>query len=83
MVNPLANNDVYVEGNMESILEIVPINISRTPDVAENIFIRVDCSQDEIHQYTTLFKKFFDFFTWLYEEMLIIYPRIVKHEIRT
>jgi hypothetical protein len=55
-VNPLAKNDVYAEGNMENILETIPINISRTNDVVENVFIGAGCSQDEIHQYMMLFK---------------------------
>jgi len=51
-VNPLAKHNIYVEGNMVNISETVSINISRTIDVVENIFIRENCSQDEIFQYT-------------------------------
>jgi hypothetical protein len=65
---------------MENISETIPINISRTLDVVENIFIGADFSQDEICQYTTLFREFCDVFTWLYEEMPKIDPRIVEHE---
>jgi hypothetical protein len=82
-VNPLAKHDVYAEGNMVNISETIPINISRTPDVVENVFIGEDCSQDEIRQYTTLFKEFCDVFSWSYEEIPGIDPRIVEHEIRT
>jgi hypothetical protein len=42
-----------------------------------------DCSPEEIHDYTTLFKEFHDVFTWSYEEMSGIDPRIVEHEINT
>jgi hypothetical protein len=41
-VNPLAKHGVYVEGNMVNISETIPINISRTPDVVENVFIRAE-----------------------------------------
>jgi hypothetical protein len=83
MVNPLAKNDVYAEGNVENTSESIPINISRTLDVVENVFIGVDCSHNEICQYMILFKEFHDVFSWSYEEMLGIAPRIVEHEIQT
>jgi hypothetical protein len=82
-VNPLARHGVYAEGNMVNISEIIPINISRTPDVVENVFIGAECSQDEIREYMTLFKEFRDVFAWSYEEIPGIDPRIVQHEIRT
>jgi hypothetical protein len=37
-INPLATHDVYGEGNMENIVETLPINISRNPGVVENVF---------------------------------------------
>jgi len=43
-INPLATHVVYVEGNMETITEMIPIDISRTPGIVENVFVRVDCS---------------------------------------
>jgi hypothetical protein len=82
-INPLATHVVYTEGTMETIAEIIPINISRTPGVMENVFIRVDCSSEEIRIYTDLFKEFRDIFSWSYEEMLGIDPKIVEHEILT
>jgi hypothetical protein len=48
LINPLAIHDVYVEGNMETIAETIPINISRTPGVMENVFVRAECSPGEI-----------------------------------
>jgi len=55
-VNHLVKNDFYAKGNMVNILETIPINNSITLDVVENVFIGVDSSQDEIHQYMMLFK---------------------------
>jgi hypothetical protein len=43
-INPLARHGVYTKGNMVSISKIIPINISRTPDVPENVFIGEDFS---------------------------------------
>jgi hypothetical protein len=51
--------------------------------LSENVFIGAECSQDEIHEYTTLFKEFRDVFTWSYEEMPGIDPQIIQHEIQT
>jgi hypothetical protein len=47
-INPLVMHIVYDEGNMETIAEMIPIDISRTPGVMENIFIEADCSPKEI-----------------------------------
>jgi hypothetical protein len=47
----------------------------------ENVFVRADCSPREIQLYTDLFKEFHDIFTWSYEEMPGIDPKIVEHEI--
>jgi hypothetical protein len=56
LVNPLAMHGIYAEGNMESIAETIPIDISRTPGVMENVFVEPDCSPEEIQIYTELFK---------------------------
>jgi hypothetical protein len=82
-INPLETHVVYAEGNMATISEMIPIDISRTPGVVENIFIGADCSPKEIQIYTYLCKEFCDIFAWSYEEMLGIDPRIVEHEIAT
>jgi hypothetical protein len=55
-INPLAMHGVYAEGNMESISTMIPIDISKTPGIVENVFIGVDCSPEEIQTYTELFK---------------------------
>jgi hypothetical protein len=80
---PLDTHVIYAEGNMVSIHPTISINISCTPGKIENINISADCSLEEILIYTNLFKEFRDVFTWSYEEMLGIDPRIVEHEIRT
>jgi len=41
------------------------------------------CSPREIKLYTDLFKEFCDVFSWSYEEMPGIDPKIVEHEITT
>jgi hypothetical protein len=82
-INPLATTIVYVEGNMETIVEMIPVDISRTPGVMENILVGADYSPEEIRIYTYLFKEFCDVFSWSYEEMPRIDPRIVEHEIMT
>jgi hypothetical protein len=56
-INLLATQDIYAEGNMETIAETIPINISRTPDVMENVFVGADCSPEEIHIYTGSFQR--------------------------
>jgi hypothetical protein len=68
-INPLATHEVYAEGNMETIAETIPINISRTPGIMENVFVGADCSPGEIQIYTDLFKEFHDVFAWSYEEI--------------
>jgi hypothetical protein len=55
-INPLATHEIYAEGNMETIAKMMPIDISRTPGIVENVFIREDCSPEEIRIYTNLFK---------------------------
>jgi hypothetical protein len=82
-INPLATHEVYAEGNMATIAETISINISRTLDIMENVFVGVDFSPGEIQIYIDLFKELRDIFSWSYEEMLDINPKIVEHEIAT
>ena len=81
--NPLALAHIRVEGNMSMISKMILINISRNPNLIENLFIGAKCSPEEIQIYTNLFKYFRDVFTWSYEEMPGIDPSIVQHEIKT
>jgi hypothetical protein len=55
-INLLATQEIYDEGNMVTIAATIPINISRNPGVMENVFVRADCSPEEIQIYTNLFK---------------------------
>jgi hypothetical protein len=80
-INLLATQDIYVEGNMATITETIPINISRNPDVVENIFVGADCSPEEIQIYIDLFKELCDVFAWSYEEMPGIDPPSADHEL--
>jgi hypothetical protein len=47
-INPLAMHEIYTEGNMESIATMIPIDISKTPGVVENVFVGADFSLEEI-----------------------------------
>jgi hypothetical protein len=80
-INPLALHTVYAKFNMETIVETIPIEFSRTPGVMENVFVGADCSPEEIQIYKNLFKEFRNVFSWSYEEMPGIDPRIIEHEI--
>jgi hypothetical protein len=82
-INLLATQEIYAEGNMVTIAETIPINISRSPGIVENFFVGADCSLEEIQIYMDLFKEFHDVFSWSYEEMPGINPKIVEHEITT
>jgi hypothetical protein len=59
------------------------INISRNPGIVENVFIGADCSPGEIQIYTDFFQEFHDIFSWSYEEIPGIDPKIVEHEVTT
>jgi hypothetical protein len=47
-INPLAMHVVYDEVNMETISQMIPIHISITHGVVENIFVGADGSPEEI-----------------------------------
>ena len=49
----------------------------------ESITIGAKCTQEEITLYNALFKEFRAIFSWSYEEMPGIDPRIIVHEIKT
>jgi hypothetical protein len=65
-INPLATCVFYAEGNMESIVKTVPINLSRILSVVDNVFVGAYYSLEEIpnidpqsvdHELTLLFFK--------------------------
>jgi hypothetical protein len=62
-INLLATQEIYAEGNMVTIIETIPINISRNPSIVENVFIGADFSPEEIQIYTDLFKEFHNVFS--------------------
>jgi hypothetical protein len=43
-INLIATHEIYVEGNMETIAETIPINISQNHGVMENLFVEADFS---------------------------------------
>jgi hypothetical protein len=68
---------------MASIAATIPIDISKTHGILENVLVGADFSPKEIQIYTELFKELRDVFTWSYEDMSGIDPRIVEHKITT
>ena len=66
-------------GNMEQSYHGAGIK----PGIIENIHISASCTSDEITTYKALFQEFCDIFSWFYEEMPGIDPKIVIHEIKT
>jgi hypothetical protein len=81
--NPFLIKPVFVEGNLSNISATIPINISSDPKVTENLLIGADYSPEEIQVYMDLFKEYRSIFVWNYEEMPVIDPWIVEHEIKT
>ena len=61
----------------------MPLDISMKLGVSENIYIGQNSSSSKVQSYTSLFKEFWDVFTWTYEEMPGIDPSIVVHKIKT
>jgi hypothetical protein len=64
--NALATHKIYAEGSMETISKMIPINISRTPSIIDNVFVRAYNSPEEMpgidpqrvyHELTLLFFK--------------------------
>jgi hypothetical protein len=65
-INLLATHEIYAEGNMATIIETIPIDISRTPGVIDNVFVGAYNSLEEMpgidpqrvyHELTLLFFK--------------------------
>jgi hypothetical protein len=53
---PILTHNVYSEGNLESILKTIPIDISMHIGVIENFLTGTDCSTQEIELYIALLK---------------------------
>jgi hypothetical protein len=65
-INLLATQEIYVEGNMATIAETIPIDSSRTPGIIDNVFVGAYISPEEMpgidpqrvyHELTLLFFK--------------------------
>jgi hypothetical protein len=56
VVVPLDTHGIYVEGNMENISPTIMIDISCIPGKIESMYVSADCSPEETHIYTDLFK---------------------------
>jgi hypothetical protein len=65
-INLLATQEIYAEGNMVTIAETIPINISRNPGIIDNVFVGAYSSPEEMpgidpqrvyHELTLLFFK--------------------------
>ena len=76
-------HEVLSEGNIGNITATMHLDISIKLGIVKNVPIGVSCSLNEIKVYTELFKYFQDVFTWSYEEIPGIDPKIVVHEIPT
>ena len=55
-VVPLVSSRKYAEGNMAKFSPTIPINISCVLGNIENVHIGVNCSPDEIREYTDILK---------------------------
>ena len=75
--------DIDSKGNLCSITQTNPIDISSKLDTIEHVHVGQNCSADESETYKALFKELCDIFAWSYEEMTGIDPFIVVHEIKT
>lgn len=77
ILNHLSLAQIFSKGNMSIISKFFLVNISWNPNIIENVFIRAECSPEEIQIYTDLFKELCDVFTCYYEEIPRIDPSIV------
>jgi hypothetical protein len=64
---PKSTHDLFYEGNLSNLSPTIPLDISIKPRIVENVHIGASCSPNEIVTYKSLFKQFFDVFTWSYE----------------
>jgi len=76
-------HEMNFKNNLANIEETIPLSISMEPGVVENVPIGGSCSHDEINICKDLFQEFHDVFAWTYEDIPIIDPNIVVHEIKT
>lgn len=65
-----------------NIEDIFPHDIWIKLGIGKNVHIGAYCSFDEVNIYKALFQKFWDIFSWTYEEILSIDQNIVVDEIK-
>lgn len=78
ILNRFDPTHIFAKGNMANILETI-FNISKNPNVIENIFIGAECSPEATKIYTSLFKELRDVFDSSYEEVSGIDTSILQH----
>jgi hypothetical protein len=57
-INPLSMHAIYAKGNMETIPKMIPIDISRTLSIMENVFIGAYCTPKIFEPTKTYFKNY-------------------------
>ena len=68
---------IHILRQIWELFPTIPIEISIKPRITENIHIGASFSIEEIDLYKALFQEFWDIFSWSYEEMPSIDPKIV------
>lgn len=81
--NPIQAPNAFEEGNMAKISPTIPINISLTSSVIENISVGASYSPTEITNLKHLFQEVRDIFAWAYTKMPNLDPTIMEHHIDT
>jgi len=66
LLPPIMTHEVWSEGNLGNITQVMPIDISIKPNIFEHVHIGVTCSPDEIKTYNHLFQELHDVFVWSY-----------------
>jgi hypothetical protein len=66
---------------MDNSFPIVKVDIFATPSITKNILLRAACFAKDVVYYKSLFKGFWDIFTWSYSEMIGLDPTIFEHHI--
>lgn len=68
---------------MANISQITIVNISKNPNVIENVVMGENCSPMAIKIYNNLFKEFHDVFALSYKKIPRVDPSILQHKIKT
>jgi hypothetical protein len=73
------NHDLTEETSIAKVQDTKNINIS-THDFPKYINLGTSCKKEEIDEYTSLLKEFYDFFSWTYDD-LKEYDKSIFHHI--